>query len=72
MYIRVTVTANAKKETLAVAGENHFKISVKEKAARNMANNRIREIFARHFKVPIGKVRIISGYHSPVKLLAIG
>ena len=72
MYIRVTVAAGAKKELLTKIGENMFTLSVREKAQRNMANNRVREVMALHFKVPLGKVRIINGHHSPVKLLAIG
>jgi len=71
MYIKIKVTAGAKRETLAQETKDHFKISVKEPALRNLANMRVRELIANHYKIPIGKVRIINGHHSPSKLLVV-
>ena len=50
---------------------DHFEISVREAAERNLANGRVLELVARHFKLPVGKVRIISGHHSPSKILSV-
>jgi len=72
MYIKVKVIAGARKETLEQVKENEFKISVKEKAENNMANKRICQVIEKHFHYPGGGVRIISGHHSPVKLLKVG
>lgn len=79
MYIHVKVTAGVKKETFASrpsrAGQekssDHFEISVREKAERNMANSRVLELVAEHFRVPVNKVRIVNGHRSPSKLLVV-
>lgn len=71
MYIRVKVSPSSKREIFKKVNEDHFEISVKEKAERNLANNRIVEIFADYFHVVKGKVRIINGHRSSTKLLII-
>jgi len=71
MYIKVNVIAGVKKESVVKKSEDNFKISVKEKAERNMANTRVLEIVATHFKIHINKVKIINGHHHPSKLLVI-
>jgi uncharacterized protein len=71
MYIHVKVTAGAKKESLKQKSEDHFLVSVREPAERNLANTRVMEIVALHFKIPESKVRIINGHHSSTKLLSI-
>jgi uncharacterized protein YggU (UPF0235/DUF167 family) len=70
-YIHAKVTASAGKESWKKKSVDHFEISVKEKAERNMANSRVLELVASHFKVPINKVRIVNGHHHPSKLLVI-
>ncbi len=74
MYIKVKVTPNAKKESFEPekGKENCFIASVREKAERNMANTRVREIIAEHFGVPIGRVRLISGHRGRVKMFSVG
>lgn len=71
MYIKVRVTASAKKEIIQKKSDNHFIISVKEKAERNMANKRICEIIASVFNVSVKSVRIINGHQSPSKILSV-
>lgn len=71
MYIKVRVQAGSKKEVFQKVSEDHFEITVKEKAERNMANKRVLEIVASHFKIPFGKIRIVSGHHSPSKILSV-
>lgn len=70
-YIHVKVTAGVGKESFKKVSEDHFEISVREKAERNMANKRVLELVAGHFKVSINKVRIVNGHRHPSKLLAI-
>ena len=69
MYIKVTVQASAKKEFFVKKSKDHFNISVKEKAERNMANIRVIELVAEHFQIPKNKVRIINGHHHSIKLI---
>ena len=71
MYIHVKVTAGARKESFVQKSEDHFEVSVREKAERNMANGRVLELVAEHFKVPVSKVRIVNGHRSPSKLIVI-
>ena len=63
----------AKKETVEKISNDTFEISVKEKAERNMANNRIISIIRDYFQVAKGQgtVRIISGHHSPSKIFSV-
>ena len=72
-YIHVKVTAGASKESFAPKknSADHFEASVREKAERNMANGRVLELVAGHFKVPTNKVRIVNGHRSPSKLLVV-
>ncbi len=71
MYIKVRVKADAKHELVTKKARDHFEIFVKEKAERNMANRRVCELIAREYVIPIGKVKIISGHHSPSKILSV-
>ena len=71
MYIHAKVFPQAKKEELRKISADHFEISVREKPERNLANGRVIELLAGHFKVPISKVRIINGHRSPSKLLVV-
>ena len=70
-YIHVKVTAGARKEVFKQKSDDHFEISVKEKAERNMANAQVLELVAEHFKVPKNKVRIVNGHRHPSKLLVV-
>jgi uncharacterized protein YggU (UPF0235/DUF167 family) len=71
MYVKVRVTAGAKVELLKKKTEDSFVLSVREEAKQNMANRRVKTLLARHFEVPQNKVRIISGHHSPSKILSV-
>ena len=71
-YIHVKVIAGARKESFFKKNKDHFEISVREKAERNMANKSVLELVAKYFKVPITKVRIVNGHKHPSKLLVVG
>lgn len=71
MYIKVRVIAGSKKEEVTLEKPNYFKIFVREKAKQNMANKRILEIIAAQYRVKPAQVRIVSGHHSPSKLLSV-
>ena len=70
-YIHVKVTTGAKKESFVQKSKDHFLVSDKEKAERNMANRRVLALVALRFKVLKNKVRIVNGYRHPSKLLII-
>ncbi|MFZ2832228.1 MAG: DUF167 domain-containing protein [Minisyncoccia bacterium] len=71
MYIRVRVGAGAKKESFEQVTEDSFFVSVKEPAENNCANRRVLEIIALHFGIQPKQIRIISGHHSPGKILSL-
>ncbi len=70
MYIKVLVTPGAKRERVEEKGEA-LVISVREPASGNRANNRVREIVAMRVARPLGKVRILTGHRSRVKMVSI-
>ncbi len=70
MFIKVLVTPGAKREKVEEKGETLL-ISVKEPAAQNRANTRVRELIALWAGVPIGKVRILTGHRSRAKMISI-
>ena len=70
-YIHVKVRAGATKESFKQNSEDHFEISVKEKAERNMANARVLALVAEHFRVSVKNIRIVNGHHHSSKLLVV-
>jgi len=68
---RVRVSPGARKESFAESAPGVFDISVREEPEDNAANERVRQLVARHFGVPLKAVRIFSGYHSRKKSLSI-
>jgi uncharacterized protein YggU (UPF0235/DUF167 family) len=70
-YIHVKVKTEANKEKLLKKNKDHFEISVKEKAERNMANMRVLKIISEYFSVPLGRVRIVNGHRHSSKLLVV-
>lgn len=71
MYIRVRVAAGVKKEVFEAVSADSFLVSVKDPAEQNMANKRVLELVGEHFGVSPRSIRIISGHHSPSKILSI-
>lgn len=69
--ISVKVKAGAKKEAIEKISDTKFKISVREKPDRNQANRRVIQLLAALFNVPVKKVHLVKGHHSPSKLFAI-
>lgn len=69
MFIHVKVMAGAREEKVEQKSETRFEVKIKEKAERNMANQRVIQIFKVWYGT--GKVRIINGHQSPSKLLSV-
>ena len=70
MYVKVKVITQSKKEEIKRKKDSYI-ISVKEKAEKNKANKRVCEIMASLFEISVNNIRIISGHHSPSKILSI-
>lgn len=71
MEVRVRVRAGARREKLEKLSEHSFAISIREEARGNAANQRVIELVALQFKVPVVAVRIVRGHRSSSKVLAI-
>lgn len=69
MYIHVRVIAGSREEKVIKEKDDHFVMSVREEAERNMANGRVLEIIQELY--PGKSVRIINGHHHPKKLIAV-
>lgn len=69
MYIHVRIKTKQKEESIKQLSETKYEISVKEEAKQNRANTRMIELLAEYLKVK--KIKIISGHHSPSKLLSV-
>ena len=70
MYLKVIVTPGARREFVEGKGDA-LVARVREPAERNLANTRVREIIAARFKIPAGKVRILTGHRSRSKMVSI-
>ncbi len=71
MYIKVKVTAGAKKESITQERDTVLSVTVQEEAKGNRANARVLELVAKWYEVPVSRVRIINGHHHPHKLISI-
>lgn len=69
--IRIRATPNAKRESVEEISSQILQISVREPAKDNLANQRILEITGEFYEIPINKLRMISGHHSPTKKIQI-
>lgn len=69
MYIHVKVKTKQKNEYIKELKDNYFEISIREKAEKNMANNKILEILKKHFLTT--NIKIINGHKSPSKLILV-
>ncbi len=71
MNIRVVITPSARKEKIEKAGENTWRISVKEPALNNRANTRMREIIALQYGVPVTHIFLVTGRRSRSKMVRV-
>jgi uncharacterized protein YggU (UPF0235/DUF167 family) len=71
MYIRVHICPDAKREEVVKEAPDTWRISVREPAEGNRANDRMRTVIARELAVPTSAVRILTGHHARSKLLSV-
>lgn len=70
MYVKVRVTAGAKKESVAQTAIDSFRISVKAPAERGLANQRVLELVQEIFP-EAKRFKIVSGHTSPSKIISV-
>ncbi len=71
MHIKVRVKTGAKNELIKKVSDDHYEIAVREKPEANMANKRVLALMSRALKVPVARIRMIKGHHSPSKILTV-
>lgn len=69
MYIKLRVITDSKKELVEKISDDTLRVNVKEPAEMNRANSRILTLMKEYFKT--NDVRLISGHHSPSKIIAV-
>lgn len=69
MYIKLRVIPGSKKEEVTILNEDTIKVTVKEEAEYNMANTRVLELMKERF--PGKVIRLVSGHHSPSKIISV-
>lgn len=70
MYLKIKVVVDAKTQKVEKIDEDSWRICVKVPAENNAANNKVLELLRDEF--PNCSVRIVSGHHSPSKIVSIG
>jgi len=68
--IQVRVKPNSKNEEVSQEGDT-FVVKVKEPPKEGKANQAVIKLLAKHFGVPQGQVRILSGFKSKNKVIEI-
>lgn len=71
MYLKLKVIPNSKKETFTKISDDHFEIRVTEPAEQNRANTRVLALLRAHFGGQAKAMRIVSGHHSPSKIISV-
>lgn len=71
MKVIVRVTPKSRKEKFELSKRGEYSAAVKEAAERNEANNRVQELVAEHFNVPLTSVKFITGVRSRKKTFEV-
>jgi uncharacterized protein YggU (UPF0235/DUF167 family) len=69
MYIHVRIKTKQKSESIIQISDLKYEVCVREEAKQNRANTRMLEILSLYFNTK--KVKIVSGHHSPSKLISL-
>jgi|AntAceMinimDraft_16_1070373.scaffolds.fasta_scaffold19989_2 uncharacterized protein (TIGR00251 family) len=71
MKIFVTAKLKAKEKKIEKIDDNHFLVFIKEFPIKGRANKAIIKLIAKHFKIPMTQVKIVSGAKSKQKVIKI-
>jgi len=69
--VKVSVVTGAKQDRITAGKQGRLMVHVRARTQRNQANMRVRELVASHLQVSEAHVRIISGHHTPSKILEV-
>ncbi|MFA6095855.1 MAG: DUF167 domain-containing protein [Candidatus Paceibacterota bacterium] len=71
MYAKVSVRTGSKKEFVKQEGPDAYLIAVAAPPERGLANERVIELLREHIGGERLMLRIVSGHHSPHKIVSI-
>lgn len=71
MLIHVKIKPDSKEDKIIQKNDTSFIVHVKEPAEDNKANKRLIEMLAIKFNVIRSSIKIVTGHHSPSKILDI-
>ncbi len=71
MLIHVKVYADSKEDVVIQKTDTSYDVHVRELAEQNRANSRMLDLIAQQFIVPRTRIKIVTGHHSPSKILEI-
>lgn len=69
MYLKLKVIPDSKMEKVEKLSDDSWRIWVRVPAENNAANSRVLELVRSEF--PNTSIRIVSGHHSPSKIVSI-
>ncbi len=70
MYLKLKVITDSKIEKVEKVKDDEYRIWTKMPASNSLANTRVLEIIRNEY--PNQSVRIVSGHHSPSKIVSVG
>lgn len=71
LSVRVDAFPEAGREKIEELAHEHLRIAVREPALRGLATARIRALVAFHYRVPLSRVRLLTGARSPHKRFGV-
>jgi uncharacterized protein YggU (UPF0235/DUF167 family) len=71
MEYRIKVISSSKKESVTLLPDGRYEVRVNAPRKEGLANDRVREILALHFSVPLVAVSVIKGHTQPGKLVRV-
>lgn len=71
MLIHVKVHPGSKEDKVVVKNETSLDVFVRDEAEDNKANKKMLALVAIHFQTVQGRIRILTGHHSPSKILDV-
>lgn len=70
--IFIKVKPKSKKQYVKEIASGYFEVAVKEVPEKGKANEAVGKALSAHLKIPVSKIKIISGLKSKNKLATIG
>ena len=71
MLIHIKIKPNSNKDEVVKKNDASYVVFVREEAKENKANYAMLLLLAEYLNVPVSILRIITGHHTPSKIVAV-